>query len=80
MNDWIYLSAWGFMTAAAALSVAAKVDWSSAQSALGGGALVCAALGAALMHPPAQSESPPAPKPTVVQLPAPGIRPPGNGQ
>jgi len=53
MSKYVYIAAWGATTLAAAFAVAAHVDWHTLPGAFTGGAMISAAIAAALMHPPA---------------------------
>jgi uncharacterized membrane protein YhhN len=57
------VAAWAAMTGAAVLAVAAQQDWTNLKGALVGAGLCLAALGAALMHPPAVTAAPAAAEP-----------------
>jgi len=49
--NYVAIAAWGCMTGAAVLAVAAEQNWSSLKGALVGAGLCLAAVGAALTHP-----------------------------
>ena len=57
MDKYIYLAAWVSMTGAAMCAIAAKADWTTTSGRILGAGTVLSALGAALMHPPAQAAS-----------------------